>query len=143
MSAAAAAPRARSAAPGRPAPHPTERPAAPRERLRVVGAPAQARTRVPFVVACMAVLASALLGVLLLNTSMAQGAYEKHEMQSRLARSAQEQQRLTAALDQAAAPAHLADAARALGMVPSASGAYLRLSDGVVLGNPAPAGGAG
>jgi len=88
----------------------------------------------------MAVLASSLLGALLLNTTMAQGEYQRYELQTRLAQSAQEQQRLTAQLDLAAAPAALAAAATGLGMVPSTSGGYLRLSDGAVLGNPVPAG---
>lgn len=123
---------------GRPAPG---RPAAPaRPRLQVVRAPAHARTRVPFVLLCMSVLAASLLGALLLNTSMAQGEYERFALQTRLAQSAQAQQGLTAQLDLAASPAQLAAAARGLGMVPTAGGGYLRLADGAVLGNPVPAG---
>ena len=112
----------------------------PRPRLRVVPAPAQARTRVPFVMLCMAVLATALLGALLLNTSMAQGAYSRLDLQARLAQSAQAQQQMAGELESAASPARLAEAARALGMLP-ATGGYLRLADGVVLGDPRPAGG--
>ncbi|HQY33427.1 hypothetical protein [Actinotalea sp.] len=124
----------------RPSERPAPRPAPPAPRLRVVQAPAHGRTRVPFVLLCMAVLAAGLLGALLLNTTMAQGEYQRYELQTRLARSAQEQQRLTAELELAAAPAALATAARDLGMVPTTGGAYLRLSDGAVLGNPVPAG---
>ena len=115
---------------------------APRPRLRVVPTPVQARTRVPFVVLCMSVLAAALLGALLLNTSMAQGAYSRAELETRLARSAQAQQQMASALESAASPARLAEAARDLGMLP-ATGGYLRLSDGAVLGDPRPAGGPG
>lgn len=114
----------------------------PRPRLRVVPAPAQARTRVPFVMLCMAVLAAALLGALLLNTSMAQGEYSRLDLQARLAQSAQAQQQMAGELESAASPASLAEAARALGMLP-ATGGYLRLSDGAVLGDPSPAGGQG
>ncbi|WP_024288716.1 hypothetical protein [Cellulomonas sp. KRMCY2] len=121
---------------GRPAP-------AARPRLQVVRAPAHARTRVPFVLLCMSVLAASLLGALLLNTSMAQGEYERFALQTRLAQSAQSQQRISAQLDLAGSPAQLAAAARALGMEPSAGAGYLRLSDGAVLGNPVPAGAAG
>lgn len=126
----------------RTAPRPTTAPApaAPRPRLRVVRAPAQARTRVPFVVLCMSILVSALLGALVLNTSMAQGEYERYALQTRLAQSAQSQQQMLSELEQTAAPAQLAAAAAALGMVPTSTGGYLRLSDGAVLGNPAPAG---
>lgn len=124
------------ARPARPSarPRPAERP-----RLHVVRAPAHARTRVPFVVLCMAVLAGALLGALLLNTTMAQGEYERFALQSRLAESTQSQQRITGELERAASPQNLATAAAALGMVPTAHGAYLRLADGVVLGDPVPA----
>lgn len=127
----------------RPAPRPAPQPAeAPREapRLRVVPPPARARTRVPFVVLCMAVLAASLLSVLLLNTSMAQGEYTRYELATRLAQSAQRQQQLTTELDTAASPETLAERAGGLGMVPSGTGGYLRLADGAVLGNPVPAG---
>ena len=72
----------------------------------------------PFVALCMAVLGASLLGVLLLNTSMAQGEYERYGLATRLAQSAQQQQELVTELDQAAAPARLAQRAKALGMVP-------------------------
>ena len=117
-------------------------PPQPRPRLRVVPAPAQARTRVPFVMFCMAVLAAALLGALLLNTSMAQGEYSRMDLRNRLAQSAQAQQQMAGELESAASPARLAEAARALGMLP-ATGGYLRLSDGAVLGDPRPAGAPG
>lgn len=120
------------------APAPARRPvAAP--RLRVVQAPRHHRTRVPFVVLCMAVLAASLLGALVLNTTMAQGEYERFALQSSLARSAQEQQRLAEQLEHARSSPALAEAAADLGMVPAGNGGYLRLSDGAVLGDPRPA----
>lgn len=125
----------RAPAPARPVPRPT-----PPPRLRVVPPPRRAKTRVPFVAVCMAVLAASLLGVLLLNTAMAQGEYERYSLATRLAQSAQQQQELVTELDEAAAPARLAQRAAALGMVPSTAGGYLRLSDGAVLGDPTPAG---
>jgi hypothetical protein len=114
--------------------------AAPRPRLEVVRAPANPRTRVPFVLLCMAVLAASLLGALVLNTAMAQGEYERQQLQTRLAESLQESERLAGELEHAASPAELSRAARALGMVPTTHGGYLRLSDGAVLGDPVPAG---
>jgi hypothetical protein len=88
----------------------------------------------------MAVLAASLLTVLLLNTSMAQGEYTRYGLATRLAQSAQTQQELTTELDRAASPDELARRASGLGMVPTGTGGYLRLSDGAVLGNPVPAG---
>lgn len=120
-------------APSAPAP-------APRPRLRVVRAPAQARTRVPFVVTCIGALTSALLAALLLNTSMAQMEYQRYELSTRLSQSAQAQQEMRSRLEQVSSPQSLAGAAQGLGMVPTNTGGYLRLSDGVVLGNPVPAG---
>ncbi|WP_149204718.1 hypothetical protein [Actinotalea subterranea] len=116
-------------------------PATPaRPRLHVVRAPAQARTRVPFVLLCMALLASSLLGALLLNTAMAQGEYERIALQNRLSESSQVQEQKTAELQTRSSSAQLAAAAQALGMIPTAHGAYLRLSDGAILGDPVPAG---
>lgn len=124
-------------APVAPAPAP-----APRPRLQVVRAPAHERTRVPFIVLCMAVLVVAMLGTLVLNTSMAKGEYDRHALQSALARSAQHQQELTEELERRSSSPGLAEAARRLGMVPAAGAGYVRLADGAVLGDPRPAGAA-
>ena len=116
---------------------------APAPRLRVVRAPEHARTRVPFILACMAVLAGALLSALLLNTSMAASAYAKYDLSNELGRLNQDQQDLTAQLDAKASPTQLAAAAAALGMVPTNGTGWLRLSDGSVQGAPEPAGAGG
>lgn len=125
------------------APHraPERRPVpATTRRLHVVRAPAQTRTRTPFVVLCMGVLGASLLGTLLLNTAMAQGEYDRFALQTELTRAAQAEQRLAGELAQLESPAHVAEAAASMGMVPSTGGGYLRLSDGAVLGSPTPAG---
>ncbi len=134
---------ARAAAPvtsPRTSPRPAARPApgAP-PRLRVVAAPRQARTRVPFVIACMAVLALALVAALLLNTSTAGSAFERYTLTNQLARLQQDQLDLQAQLDARSAPDRLAAAARGIGMVPANGTGWLRLSDGSVRGAPGPA----
>ena len=126
-----------------PAPSRTRATTAPAPRLRVVRAPEHARTRVPFILACMAVLAGALLSALLLNTSMAASAYAKYDLSNELGRLNQDQQDLTAQLDAKASPTQLAAAAAALGMVPTNGTGWLRLSDGSVQGVPEPAGAGG
>jgi hypothetical protein len=88
----------------------------------------------------MALLAGSLLGALVLNTSMAQGEYQRIDLQGRLAASVEEQQRIATEIQQAESSGQLAVAAQALGMVPTSHGAYLRLADGAVLGDPVPAG---
>ncbi len=127
------------ARPGRPA-----RPGAPAERpaprLRVVRPPAQARTHVPFVVICMAILVGALLSALVLNTQMARGSYAKHDMGVELAELAQQQQELASSIEAHRSPAQLAAQAAALGMQPASGTAWLRLSDGTVQGGPEQAG---
>lgn len=119
------------------APRPDPRPAAP--RLRLVRPPAQARTRVPFVLTCMAVLAVALVSALLLNTSMAQVAFASSAQRTTLSRLQQDGKDLQTKIDAASSPDQLATAARALGMVPAAGIGWVRLSDGTVAGSPAPA----
>ncbi len=123
-----------------PRPRPSSPARTPAPRLRVVATPAQARTRVPFVLACMAVLAVALLAALLLNTSTAGQAFERYTLTNKLARLEQDQMDLQARLDAKSSPANLAAAARAIGMVPANGTGWLRLSDGSVQGAPAPAG---
>ncbi len=140
MSAATA--RATSARPA-PRPRPSAPATPPAPRLRVVATPAQARTRVPFVLACMAVLAAALLAALLLNTSTAQLAFERFTLTNQLGRLQQDQAELQTQLDSKSSPSNLASAARAIGMVPANGTGWLRLSDGSVQGAPAPAKAAG
>ncbi|WP_239078636.1 hypothetical protein [Cellulomonas marina] len=103
-------------------------------------APLQARTRVPFVLLCMAVLGAALLTALLLNTTMAGGAYAKYELSSTLGQLEQDRKDLQAELDERSAPGSLARAATALGMVPADGTGWIRLSDGTVQGRPGAAG---
>lgn len=111
----------------------------PRPRLRVVAAPEQARARVPFILFCIAIVAAALLGVLLLNTSLARGSFEQSHLRGELAKLSESQQALSSQLEYAASPAQLAAAGLKLGMVPAPPEAFLRLSDNTVIGNPAPA----
>ncbi|HEY0218057.1 MAG TPA: hypothetical protein VGC57_16825 [Cellulomonas sp.] len=124
-----AVPRPSASPAGSPATEPRQRP-----RLRVVRPPAQARTHVPFVIVCMAILAAALLAALLLNTQLAQGAYAKQDMDSRLAELARTEQQLSAQLDTNRAPAELAARAAALGMQPAGATGWLSLADGTVRG---------
>ena len=86
-------------------------------------------------------LVASLVGTLLLNTAMAQGEYDRAALQSRLAESAQVQEALVIDLERLSSPAEIEAAARELGMVPSGGSGYLRLSDGVVLGDADPADG--
>ncbi|WP_265523330.1 hypothetical protein [Oerskovia flava] len=105
---------------------------ASRPRLHAVRAPLQSPSRIPFLVACMSILAAALLGALLLNTTMAHGSYEMSTLRWEVGQVAQDTQSLATQVRQA--ETGLPDRARSLGMVPSEELVMLRLSDGEVLG---------
>jgi hypothetical protein len=107
---------------------------APRPTLRVVAAPPPDRARTAFVALCLLLLAGGLLTLLLVNTVMAGGSFRLHDLQATSDQLADRQQALRQDIAVQAAPARLAARAKALGMVPSESPAFLRLSDGKILG---------
>jgi hypothetical protein len=106
----------------------------PTPTLRVVAPPAVDRGRTAFVVLCLGLLVGGLLAVLLLNTAMAQGSFALHDLQRTSGELGDEQQSLAQDIAVQAAPPQLAAKATALGMVPAGTAAFLRLSDGKVLG---------
>ncbi len=116
-------------APGRPSvPHsgrasaaaravPSSRPATEQHpRLRAVRAPEQARSLAPFAWTCVLIILAALISVLLLNTAMAKGAYERRDLKIDIASLHQERSALVSELEANSAPSLLADAATKLGM---------------------------
>ncbi|MGB8020673.1 MAG: hypothetical protein WCF04_05550 [Candidatus Nanopelagicales bacterium] len=100
---------------------PRERARAPRHRL---------------LLASVAVLAAGLVGVLLLNTIISQGAFRQHSLEIELILLAEEEERLAREAQLADSPLELEKKARALDMVPAGSPVFLRLSDGKILGEP-------
>ena len=106
----------------------------PRPTLRVVSLPAADRGRTVFVGLCLLLLGGGLLALLLLNTAMANGSFRLHDLQATSDLLGDRQQALRQDIAVQAAPERLAARAKALGMVPSDSAAFLRLSDGRVLG---------
>lgn len=116
----------------RSAPRSAPRTARPRP-LRVVREQPQ-HGQPAFVAACLALLVAGLLGVLMLNTAMAKGSFVLGDLQDTSNELADAQEELTHAVTAQSAPAELAKRALDMGMVPSTSAAFLRLSDGKVLG---------
>jgi hypothetical protein len=106
----------------------------PRPALRVVAVPAPDRARTAFVALCLLLLGGGLLALLLVNTAMANGSFRLHDLQATADQLTDRQEALRQDIAVQAAPERLAARARALGMVPSGSAAFLRLSDGRVLG---------
>ena len=95
-----------------------------------------------FVAACLALLVAGLIGVLMLNTAMAKGSFVLGDLQDTSNELADAEEALSHAIDAQSAPSVLAQRALDMGMVPSETAAFLRLSDGKVLGVAAGADGA-
>lgn len=110
----------------------------PQPRLRVV-APAPSGSRLGLALLSVTLLAVGLLALLLLNISLGRGSYELSASQRQQHRLAETRQALQEEIEAASAPLALAERARELGMVPAPRTAFVRLSDGRVLGKPAEA----
>lgn len=87
-----------------------------------------------FVAICLATLIGGLVLVLVLNTSIAQGSFELSALQTRSNELTDAEDALGHSIDAQRAPAELARRALGRGMVPARAAAFLRLSDGKVLG---------
>lgn len=88
---------------------------------------------------CLALLVGAFLAVLLVNISMAKGSFLLGDLQRQSNELTDTGATLQRTLDAESTPAEIARRALALGMVPSAGAAFLRLSDGTVIGVAQPA----
>ena len=121
-------------APVRSLPRTSPRRAAPIPRQLKVVAPPQVQGNGLFLALCVTLLLGGFVGVLMLNTAMAKGSYTMRDLQRRSDALTDTQDALRHTIDGVSGPGPLAQRARALGMVPAASPAFLRLSDGKVLG---------
>jgi len=119
------------------APEPLPRPARP--RLRVVPPPASKAARAPFVILVITLLSAGLVGLLLLNTALAQGSFVLHELEKRTAVLADAEQALSRQVAAAAAPDQLASKANALGMVRPKSVNFVNPGTRRITGNAPPA----
>ena len=137
MSTATLPGRGRGAAPARTRPR---RQAPGRTRPPVRAVPTRtAPARAPFVVAVVALLSLGLGALLLLNTLLAQGSFTLHTLNDRVGSLVDREQALQQRASELAAPQRLARQAQELGMVASQNPAFLRASDGKILGEPVPA----
>lgn len=116
-------------------------PATPAKRvspLRLVPQRRSSAAKAPFVVVVVTLLVGGLLGLLLLNTLVAQDSFALHDLSKNARALQQQEQDLARQVQALQAPADLAGRAVHLGMVPGGPPAFLRLSDGKVLGQPMP-----
>ncbi|KAA1423479.1 cell division protein FtsL [Mumia zhuanghuii] len=111
----------------------------PRTPLRAVPARRPRTPRAPFVLLVVTVLAGGLVGLLLLNTSMQNGAFELAELEKKAQELQSRHAELALEVEQRSTPEAVAERAAALGMVPNTNPAFLRLPDGKIVGDPEPA----
>jgi hypothetical protein len=110
-----------------------------RARLTLVPRRSTKAPRVPFVSLVTLLLVGGVVGLLLFNTNMQQASFVATSMEEQAAVLAGKEESLRMQLHRLRDPQHVAERARRLGMVPSSSPAFIRLSDGKVLGRPTPA----
>lgn len=115
-----------------------------RTHLEVVPTRSQRRARPRALYAAISVgtLLAIVVAQLLLSIGISQGAYQLQTLESKQTQLQRSYQAVSEDLNRVASPQNLAANANALGMVSNSSPAYLRLSDGAVLGAPLAASGA-
>jgi hypothetical protein len=111
-----------------------------RARLTVVPRTARRRApRVPFVTLVSLLLVGGVAGLLFFNTSMQQASFTATDMEDKVSLLDAREQSLKMQLEALRDPQRVALQAKHLGMVPPSTPAFIRLSDGAVLGKPSPA----
>ena len=95
--------------------------------------------RTPFAVLVIMMLAAGVVGLLMFNTNMQQASFKATALQDQVNVLTAKEQSLAMQLDQLRDPQQLATSAKHLGMVAPSQPAFVRLSDGRVLGTPTPA----
>lgn len=94
--------------------------------------------RTPFVLLVVLLLGGGLIGLLVLNSALSEGAFELDDLKRETKSLTDEEQALQRDIDAYSAPDALQRRARELGMVPGGDPAFLS-PDGKVKGAPAPA----
>ncbi len=110
-----------------------------RARLTVVPRRRTRAARMPFVVLVSLVLLGGVVGLLLFNTSMQQASFAATALEQQASTLTAREQTLAMELEVLRDPQRVAEQAQEMGMVPAAAPAFLRVSDGKVLGEPRPA----
>ncbi len=114
---------------------------AERARPRLVPAkgPAIRRKRLGiFAVVCLGIVSVGLVTMLIVNTMLASGAFTVSALEAQKAQLLEQEQQLQEEIAVASAPFLLEERARALGMVPQDSPAFISLETGEILGNTVP-----
>ena len=108
---------------------PAPRPAGPRARSRA--------PRMPFILLLVGLLGGALVSLLVISTTLAQGSFRVTSLQEQNAELARQAQTLTNQVAQAGNPAVIAKEARQLGMRPNPHLGFIDVKSGkIVVGKP-------
>jgi uncharacterized protein HemX len=133
-----AAPSPRPASP-RPASRPSARPASPPPRPGLA-TPRPRHPRAPFILLLLGLLGGALVCLLVISTTLAEGSYQVTGLQQQNANLARQEQLLTQEVAQASSPQQIAQEAEALGMRPNPNLQFINTKTGkVVTGHPSAA----
>ena len=109
----------------KPATRPPVRPAAARTRSR--------HPRAPFILLLVGLLGGALVSLLVISTTLAQGSYRISSLQQQNASLAKQESTLTQQVAQASAPAQIAQEAEEFGMRPNPALQFINLKTGKVV----------
>jgi hypothetical protein len=118
----------RPARPARPASKPASRPPLARTRI-----PGPRQRRAPFILLLVGLLGGALVSLLVISTTLAQGSYRITSLQQQNASLAKQEQLLTQQVAQASSPAKIAQEAEDLGMRPNPALQFINLRTGKVV----------
>lgn len=108
----------------------------PGPRLTLVSRPGLQAPRLPFVLFVMVLLASGLIGLLLLNTSLQRGAYTASGLRQESNALEVRRELLQTKVGALQDPQRVAQQALHLGMVQNDSPAFLMLASGTIIGKP-------
>jgi hypothetical protein len=108
----------------------------PRAGLTLVPPLPTSAPRAPFVVLVGTLLTLGLGGLLYVHTALAEDSFRLHDLKERSQVLADREQALQQEIDATASPRRLAARALELGMVRSENPAFIRISDGRILGRP-------
>lgn len=124
--------------------HRSHRRRANRPRSRRVGSyegtPRGSMGTVSFVLLVAAILSGGLIALLVINNSLAQGSFDQARLRAESTRLFEQEQAMRQEVERLSSPGDLSKRAKALGLVPAATIAYLDVASGRILGVPLAAG---
>ncbi|HTJ37930.1 MAG TPA: hypothetical protein VL738_32250 [Dactylosporangium sp.] len=107
-------------------------------RLRVAPPAPVSAPRAPFVALVLVLVLSGVIGILVLNTRIAENAFKLDALKTKQSNLDRDEERLRSDLANKESPVTLASRAKQLGLVPSRTPAFLVLPDGTKLEMPGP-----